>query len=144
QTSSATGWTIRTNACRALPALTSRPTLSVTPTSPVSTTAIAASPRCTGSNGARPRVATPCRARLPRAPERLRSAKPLPGLPVVLALDQFDLVAVRIGDEGDHRGAALHRPRLACDVAAGRADAVTSGVDVVHPQRDVAVGAAQI
>ena len=38
--------------------------------------------------------------------------------PQPLRLDQLDLVAVRVGDEGDHGRAAFHRPGLARDVAA--------------------------
>ena len=37
----------------------------------------------------------------------------------LLALDQLDLVAVGILDEGDHGGAELHRPGRARDLAAG-------------------------
>ena len=61
-----------------------------------------------------------------------------------VALDQLDLVAVRIGDEGDHRGAALDRARLARDVAAAGADLLARGVDVGHAERDVAVGGAEL
>ena len=38
-----------------------------------------------------------------------------------LSLDQFDFIAVRILDEGNNRGAEFHRPRLAGDFCACRA-----------------------
>jgi hypothetical protein len=38
-------------------------------------------------------------------------------------LEKLDLVAVRVSDEGDRRGATLHRTCLARDLSAGRADA---------------------
>src|SRR4051812_44327498 len=59
-------------------------------------------------------------------------------------LDQLDLVAVGILHEGDHRGAVLHRARLAGDLATRRADAIADGVDVVDAERDMAVRRADL
>ena len=58
------------------------------------------------------------RLRAPDAGRRRRTERVL-----VRPLDQLDLVAVRVGDERDHRGAALDRAGLARDLSARRADA---------------------
>src|SRR5581483_7285499 len=79
-----------------------------------------------------------CRSRC-EADRRLRFA----GSPL-LALDELDLVAVRVFDEGDHRGAVLHRPGLAGDLAAAPLDLGAGLVGVVHLQRDVTVGRAKL
>ena len=57
--------------------------------------------------------------------------------------DQFNLVTVRIFDEGDHGSAALDRARLAGDLGTGGTQGVAGGIDVVRFQRDMAVGRAQ-
>src|SRR5207253_4487702 len=54
------------------------------------------------------------------------------------ALNQLDLIAVRILDEGDHRGAELHRPGLAGDPGAGLPEVVAGLVDVRQADREVA------
>ena len=60
------------------------------------------------------------------------------------ALDQLDLVAVRILDEGDHRGAALDGTRVARDLAALRAHGRACRGGVGHLDRDVAVAGAEV
>ena len=72
------------------------------------------------------------------------TAQALPGARIVGALDQLDLVAVRVGDKGDHGAAALDRAGLARHVAAGGLDLVARGVRVGHADGDVAVGAAHV
>src|SRR5512139_2048561 len=62
----------------------------------------------------------------------------------VAALDQLDLVAVRILHERDHRRAALDRPRLARDRAARGADPVARGVNVIDADGQVAIGRPQV
>jgi hypothetical protein len=49
-----------------------------------------------------------------------------------MPLDQFDLVAVRVLDEGDHRGAELHRTRLTADLRAGLPQLFAGRLDVRH------------
>src|SRR5574337_640969 len=60
------------------------------------------------------------------------------------ALDQLDLVAVRVFHEGDHGGAVLHGARLPYHLAAPGADVLAGLVGVRHRQGDVAVGGAQL
>ena len=64
------------------------------------------------------------------------------------ALDQFDLVAVGVGDEGDDGVAALDGAGFAADAAAQGgglgAHGVTDGRRVVDAQGDVAVSGAQL
>ena len=59
-------------------------------------------------------------------------------------LDQLQLVAIGILHEGDHRAPLAHRPRFAHHLAPLGADRLTGGNDVVHPDGDVAVGAAEL
>lgn len=59
-------------------------------------------------------------------------------------LDQFDLVAVRVGHEGDHGGTVLHRPGFAGDLAAVVADVVAGLVGVVDLDGDMAVAGADL
>src|SRR5690349_7751259 len=72
----------------------------------------------------------------PSARRREADAEPA-SRSAVLALDELDLVAVGIGHEGDHRRAAFHRPGLARDGAAVRANAIARRVGVRHGDRDV-------
>src|SRR5262249_43269284 len=58
----------------------------------------------------------------------------------VAELDQLDLVAVRIFDEGDLRAAVLHRARLADDLGPLAPELVAGLVDVVDAERDVPGG----
>ena len=67
------------------------------------------------------------------------TAQALPGARIVGALDQLDLVAVRVGDKGDHGAAALDRAGLARHVAAGGLDLVARGVRVGHVVVDGAI-----
>src|SRR5574337_124858 len=60
------------------------------------------------------------------------------------ALDQLDLVAVRVFHEGDHGGAVLHGARLPYHLAAPGTDVLAGLVGVRHRQGDVAVGGAQL
>src|SRR5690606_16011248 len=78
------------------------------------------------------------------AESRPGSAQAGAGADVVLALDQFDLVAVRVRDEGDDRGPALDRPGFARDLAAGRLDAFAGSIGIRHADGDVAVGGAHL
>ena len=59
-------------------------------------------------------------------------------------LDELDLVAVGVFDEGDDRRAVLHRAGFASDLAAAFLDLVTGFVGIVDFQGDVAVAAAQV
>jgi hypothetical protein len=52
-------------------------------------------------------------------------------------LDELDLVAVRVLDEGDVRRAVLHRARLARDLRAALPERVAGRVEVVDAERDV-------
>src|SRR5690606_20597037 len=61
-----------------------------------------------------------------------------------LFLDEFDLVAVRILDEGDDRGAVLHGAGFAGDLAAFCLDPVTGFVGIVDFDGDMAVAGAQV
>src|SRR5450755_4521674 len=54
------------------------------------------------------------------------------------ALDQLDLVAVRISDEGDHGRSALDGTCLARDGAAAAADLLAGGLHVGDADRQVA------
>src|SRR4051794_9890152 len=74
------------------------------------------------------------------APRPLASCAPMPARLV----DQLDLVAVRILDEGDHGGAVLHRPGLAGNLPAALADFFARRVDVVDADGDVPVRAAEL
>src|SRR5947209_18510762 len=60
------------------------------------------------------------------------------------ALDELDLVAVGVFDEGDHRLSALHRPGLAGHFAAAFAHALAGGGDIRHADRHMAEGAAEV
>src|SRR5690606_33537467 len=60
------------------------------------------------------------------------------------ALDQFDLVTIRILDEGDDGRAVLHRSGLAHHLAATGADVVARLRRVLDLERDVAVGGAEL
>src|SRR5207237_4788618 len=60
------------------------------------------------------------------------------------ALDELDLVAVRILDERDHAAAELHRAGLARDLAALRLHGLARLVDIGHAERDVAEAVAEI
>ena len=62
----------------------------------------------------------------------------------LLPLDQLDLVAVGILDEGDNGGAELHRSGRARDLAAGFGDLFAQAIDVRHADREMAEAAAQI
>ena len=59
------------------------------------------------------------------------------------ALDQLDLVAVRILDEGDDRAAVLHRARRARDLDALLRQLARRRVDVGHADREVAESRAE-
>src|SRR6267142_4725313 len=59
-------------------------------------------------------------------------------------LDELDLVAVGIFDEGDDRGAALHRTRLARHLAAVGAHLVARLLHVRHTDRHMAEGGAEL
>jgi len=61
-----------------------------------------------------------------------------------VALDQLDLVAIRVRHEGDHRGAALDRPWLARDIAPRGADPLARRVGVGNADGDMAVGGAHL
>src|SRR5690606_13502049 len=61
-----------------------------------------------------------------------------------LPLDELDLVARGVFDEGDHGRAVLHGPGLADDLVAERADLLARSSDVVRPDRDVAEGVAEL
>lgn len=61
----------------------------------------------------------------------------------LLLLDQLDLVAVWVFDEGDDRAAVLHRPRRTGDLGAGLFQRGAGAVDVGHPQRQMAETTAQ-
>jgi 2-dehydro-3-deoxyphosphogluconate aldolase/(4S)-4-hydroxy-2-oxoglutarate aldolase len=78
-------------------------------------------------------------APIPPAPERKRFRESLN-----VALDQLDLVAVGVGDEGDHRRSALHRPGLARHRAAAGADPVAGRLGVGDADGDVAEGGAEV
>ena len=58
-------------------------------------------------------------------------------------LDQLDAVAIGILHEGDHGGAALHRPGVAHDAAALGADRRAGGLDVLTTDGDVPIGVTQ-
>src|SRR3989442_11984268 len=60
------------------------------------------------------------------------------------SLDELDLVAVGILDEGDHRGAALHRSRLARHFPAVGPDLVAGLLHIGHADRDVTEGVAEL
>src|SRR3546814_19113570 len=59
-------------------------------------------------------------------------------------LDELDLVAIRIFNEGDHGGAVLHRPGFARDLAAELAHQIAGLCGIVHFECDVAVAIAEI
>src|SRR6185436_8956282 len=61
-----------------------------------------------------------------------------------LALDEFDLVAVRIFDEGNHGGAMLHWPSLACHLSSAFFYFVAGSVGVIDFQCDMTVTAAEV
>src|SRR5690606_6274746 len=89
---------------------------------------------------------TGCATRSRRGSPILRMAWIMAGRSVVaaLALDELDLVAVRVLDEGDDRGAVLHGAGLARDLAAFLLDLFTGVVGVFHFQGDMAVAVAQV
>src|SRR5215510_13385373 len=60
------------------------------------------------------------------------------------ALDELDLVAVGVFDEGDHRGAALYRPGLTRHLGAALAHALAGGGDIRHADGDVAEGTPEL
>src|SRR5438874_10579306 len=60
------------------------------------------------------------------------------------ALDELDLVAVGVFDEGDHRRAALHRPGLARHFAAAFTHALARGRDVGHADRHMPESVAEV
>src|SRR5690606_11935098 len=53
-------------------------------------------------------------------------------------LDQLDLVAVRILDEGDHGTAVLHRPGRARDLHTLLLQTLTGAIDIRHADRKMA------
>src|SRR2546429_41564 len=59
-------------------------------------------------------------------------------------LDELDLVAVRILDEGDDAAAELHRAGLARDLAAARLYHLARLVRVGHRDRDVPEAVAEV
>src|SRR5450830_218755 len=61
---------------------------------------------------------------------------------LVFSLDQFDLVAIRIGNKRNHGAAALDGARFAGDVAAVGAHGFAGSVNIVGGNGDVAVGRA--
>src|SRR5580765_1102684 len=61
-----------------------------------------------------------------------------------LRLDELDLVAVGVFDEGDDRSAALDRAGFACDLAAAAANCIAGLGDVGNADGDVAEGAAEV
>src|SRR5262249_13308164 len=63
---------------------------------------------------------------------------------LLLSFDELDLVPVGIGSERDDGRAMLHRPGLTRDLAAGRADLVARGADVVDADGDVSVRGAEL
>src|ERR1700722_1787092 len=71
-------------------------------------------------------------------PKAERSARCCQDMLTRFAFDQFDLVAVRIFNEGDDSGAELHRARLARDFHAGFAQGFAGGVDVGHAKCQMA------
>src|SRR5262249_59345169 len=94
------------------------------------------------SAGAASAASTPARSRSPGStPPTAASRRSGSRSPELLALDQFDLVAVGILDEGDHGGAVLHRARLAGDLHALGAQCLAGVVRVLDAESDVAVAA---
>src|SRR5258706_5849489 len=65
------------------------------------------------------------------------------GLRRALLLDELDLVAVRVLDEGDHAAAVLHRAGLARHLAATCLDFLARFIGVLDRDRDVAEAAAE-
>src|SRR5436190_15546851 len=83
----------------------------------------------------------PCRGWTSRAPGSIRSCGQRTSrrrtTRASARLDELDLVAVGVFDEGDHRGAALHRPGLARHFAAVAAHLFAGLFYVRHADRDV-------
>ena len=63
---------------------------------------------------------------------------------LALALNEFDLIAVGVAYERNHRGAAFDRSRFPRNVAALRLDVRAGFGDVLDRDRDMAVGGADI
>src|SRR5690606_11156644 len=61
-----------------------------------------------------------------------------------LALNELDLVAVRVFDESNDCLPMLHGAGFACNFAAARLDVVTGLVGVFHFDRDVAVAVTEV
>src|SRR5438270_719375 len=80
------------------------------------------------------RSTLPPRESIPDSGRKTFPRRTTPGS--VLALDEFDFVAVRVLDEGDHAGAALYGTGLARDFAAAPAHEVATLADVVHLDGD--------
>lgn len=59
-------------------------------------------------------------------------------------LNQFNLVPVWIGDEGNHGGAAFDGASFARDVAASGLDLLAGGIRVRNAQRDMTIGVAVV
>src|SRR3546814_5776816 len=59
-----------------------------------------------------------------------------------LALDQLDLVAVRILDKSDDAATMFHRARRARNLHAGLTEFVAQAIDIRHTDGDMAVAAA--
>jgi hypothetical protein len=70
---------------------------------------------------------------------RLTALASVGGVVLLFLLDELDLVAIRIGDEGDHGLAVLHRAGFAGDRAALGLDRVAGGIGVIDLDGDVAV-----
>src|SRR5262245_43594069 len=62
----------------------------------------------------------------------------------LLALDQLDLVAVRVFDKGDHRGAELDRPGRPRDLATGLGHLLAHARDVRHANSQMAESGAEL
>src|SRR6185312_13497484 len=99
----------------------------------------------------RPRSGTPF---FPRAKARSRrpgsgggpANRPVRARPTRVSgpLNELDFVAVGVLDEGDHRGAELHRPRFAGDLRAPRPQPLTGGDHILNPDREMAEGIARL
>ena len=59
-------------------------------------------------------------------------------------VDEFDLVAIRVLDEGDFGSSVFHRTRFADDLSPLAAKCLTCLVDIIDPDRNVAEGISQI
>src|SRR5258708_38884965 len=74
---------------------------------------------------------------------RSRNSSPFPTRRL-RALDELDLVAVRVLDERDHAAAELHRARLERELPALRLHRLARLVDVGHAERDVDEAVAEV